>query len=466
MNRIISIKSVIIGAVICLLIPAGAVFAHAKTTTSLNKCKIETEYSKTVYTDKDKTPKVVITYKGKKLKEDRDYSVTYRKNHNPGKATAMIMGKGDYSSMDETHFEIVTGKVSDVKAEYEGTYPPGEGSKINVSWKESKCCDYYIVDVKRGKKEIGTYTTEKTKFTVKNVTETGKYNIEVTAVAGPKEVKSKTENVAKEVSDKPGATVAKIDSPGFQRLDVSWKEVPGATGYIVTEKCGSSETTKKIDKVETTEASFQHSSGTTCSYYVQAYSLTKDKKTVKGDPSNVVSGTTRLANIGQATDDERGHVRGGKAGDQNGKEVSITHWSYSSNGGSYKHWRYVARFKDEKKAEIAASTMEAACANDYIGYDQSSRTSLYYTAKPLNWDVSKIRTPCECSCSPLVSVCINSSGISVPANWHTGNSSMLKYLTNSGQFEILTDSKYLTTDVNLKRGDILVSPGHHTAMVL
>jgi GH25 family lysozyme M1 (1,4-beta-N-acetylmuramidase) len=45
-------------------------------------------------------------------------------------------------------------------------------------------------------------------------------------------------------------------------------------------------------------------------------------------------------------------------------------------------------------------------------------------------------------------------------------STMQKYLMSSGYFELLTDSKYLTSDKYLKRGDILVYPSHHTAVNL
>ena len=38
--------------------------------------------------------------------------------------------------------------------------------------------------------------------------------------------------------------------------------------------------------------------------------------------------------------------------------------------------------------------------------------------------------------------------------------------TVNGEYEVLKDSKYLTTDRYLKRGDILVNPGSHTVMVL
>ncbi len=43
---------------------------------------------------------------------------------------------------------------------------------------------------------------------------------------------------------------------------------------------------------------------------------------------------------------------------------------------------------------------------------------------------------------------------------------MVAAIKATGQFKVLTDGKYLTSDKNLMAGDILVCVGHHTAMVL
>jgi peptidoglycan hydrolase-like protein with peptidoglycan-binding domain len=43
---------------------------------------------------------------------------------------------------------------------------------------------------------------------------------------------------------------------------------------------------------------------------------------------------------------------------------------------------------------------------------------------------------------------------------------MVRAFVNSGDYVKLTDSKYLTTDKYLMRGDILVKEGSHTVMVL
>lgn len=165
--------------------------------------------------------------------------------------------------------------------------------------------------------------------------------------------------------------------------------------------------------------------------------------------------------IGHASIDERNKSKGGSAGDQTGKEVTTRTW-YS------KPWTFVLRCKDEAKAELMAQACEQGCANNHIGYDQNQRNTLNTQAKKVGYKLNKIATNCECDCSSFMSVCAQAAGINIPYN--NGNapttSTMRNAFTSTGMFEVLTSSKYLTSDAYLKRGDILVKPGSHTVMAL
>ena len=163
--------------------------------------------------------------------------------------------------------------------------------------------------------------------------------------------------------------------------------------------------------------------------------------------------------IGHASGDEYGASGwNGKAvaGDQTAKEVCTRNW-YN------KPWTAVFRAKDSQVAEKIAKTMEQACANNKIGYDQSQRTTLYAKAKAVNWDLSKITAACECDCSSLVAVCVNAAGIAVSKDMYTGNEK--NALMNTGAFTIFTEAKYIGGSDYLVRGDILLGNGH-TAVVL
>ena len=160
--------------------------------------------------------------------------------------------------------------------------------------------------------------------------------------------------------------------------------------------------------------------------------------------------------IGHASIDESGRAKNGIAGDQTGKEVCTRDW-YK------KPWTSVIRPKNSEVAEKIAKAIEQACANDCIGYDQNQRTTLYTQAKANGWDLSKIKIKCETDCSALVAVAVNCAGIPISKDMYTGN--QLSVLRSTGKFIIYTSADYISSDVKLKRGDILLGKGH-TAVVL
>ena len=60
-----------------------------------------------VYDGTAKKPSVTVSYNGKKLKEDRDYTVSYKNNVEAGIASVIITGKGDYKGSIERLFTIL-----------------------------------------------------------------------------------------------------------------------------------------------------------------------------------------------------------------------------------------------------------------------------------------------------------------------------------------------------------------------
>ena len=164
--------------------------------------------------------------------------------------------------------------------------------------------------------------------------------------------------------------------------------------------------------------------------------------------------------IGHASIDENGKANSGVAGDQNGKEVVIRDW-YN------KPWNVLLRPVRPELAEESAVACEEACANPNIGYDQYGRNTLYAKAKAVQFDIGAITEPCECDCSSLMHVCAIAGGANMTygSNGHTTRT-MVREFVNSGDYIKLTGSEYLSSSKLLKRGDILVKEGSHTAMVL
>ena len=166
-----------------------------------------------------------------------------------------------------------------------------------------------------------------------------------------------------------------------------------------------------------------------------------------------------MVKIGHASLSETNTANGQK-GDQTSKEVCIRDW-YN------KGWTCLLRPKNPNKAEIMAQSCEKGCANNNVGYSQSTRNTLRQEAIKVNFNLSKVGL-CNCDCSSFMSVCAESAGIAIPYNGNNAptTSTMRTAFLSTGEFDLLLDSIYLTSPNFLKRGDILVKEGSHTVMVL
>ena len=165
--------------------------------------------------------------------------------------------------------------------------------------------------------------------------------------------------------------------------------------------------------------------------------------------------------IGSARIDERGFAHGGAAGDQKQTatpdyrgEVSMQEFYQHSKG-----W-IIARLKDPAQATKCAKSMETACNNPNLGYDQYQRDGVW-----VNGTASKKKT--ECDCSSTVRRCIYEATGKDVGNIRT--ITMQNDLPRSGLFEPLIQYKQGMT---LYTGDILFT-GHlgnpvsgHTVIVV
>lgn len=165
--------------------------------------------------------------------------------------------------------------------------------------------------------------------------------------------------------------------------------------------------------------------------------------------------------IAHASINENGQALGGKPGDQTKKEVCIREW-YLRSG---KEWNVMLRATDPKIAKKIADTAEKGAKNDAIGYSQNvGRLSFYSEACKVDHKVEKIKTDCNTDCSAFTSECVIAAGVKVSPAGTTR--SLRKDLVETGKFKEYTDSKYLTMDKYLKRGDILLCEGRHVVIVI
>ncbi len=164
--------------------------------------------------------------------------------------------------------------------------------------------------------------------------------------------------------------------------------------------------------------------------------------------------------ISNSGGDERGGIHGGVAGDQTGREWNIINW-YS------RPWKCVLRYPNADVRKKIADLARKAANNNKIGYDQYQRMTYWTELQKVGYDPSKIKTACEADCSAGVIANVRAVGYlmnigafkNIGASY-TGN---MRSSFKAAGFQVLTESKYLTSDKYLLEGDILLNDNAHTA---
>lgn len=153
------------------------------------------------------------------------------------------------------------------------------------------------------------------------------------------------------------------------------------------------------------------------------------------------------------------------AGDQhNGQEVSTQNWYLHGKG-----WRtFICVLPGA--GELIAEAMRKACSNDYIGYSQGSRNTLYNDVKDKGFDPSKTSRKVNTDCSALVRVCIRYAFHKLGISCNIPDfitSSEANVLLKSGYFKELKGDKYNKKADYLPAGAIQVTKTKgHTIVVI
>lgn len=157
--------------------------------------------------------------------------------------------------------------------------------------------------------------------------------------------------------------------------------------------------------------------------------------------------------IGHAASSETGTINGAK-GDSTGKEVCIRSW-YS------KPWDFMAIHPDSQVREQHAAAIEAACANNNIGYGQADRNTLNALAKAVGYDLSRVGK-CNCDCSSLQNVAAVASGANVTYGSNGWTTWSMKTALQTAGYKIITNHTYLQSAEYCVRGAIYVNTSTHT----
>lgn len=91
------------------------------------------------YTGKAVSPAPAVTYGGKKLVKNTDYTVSYSKNTAIGQASVKITGKGLYKGTKTMNFNIRPATVTKLKVSSTGE------KSVKLSWKKVTGADSYAI---------------------------------------------------------------------------------------------------------------------------------------------------------------------------------------------------------------------------------------------------------------------------------------------------------------------------------
>ena len=170
-----------------------------------------------------------------------------------------------------------------------------------------------------------------------------------------------------------------------------------------------------------------------------------------------------MAKIAQASISEKKAIFG-KKGNQNGNELNISNIKKNN-------FKYVLRFVNRDMAEACKIIAESGVKNKHIGYSQYDRMSLWVLVKNVYMALGTVAIDCNCDCASYVSTVCELAHWYIRREWMPNmnmepnaptTSNMLKKFRQTGLFYVF--EKINITE--LKEGDILLTPGKHTAIVV
>ena len=164
--------------------------------------------------------------------------------------------------------------------------------------------------------------------------------------------------------------------------------------------------------------------------------------------------------------DENGQYSGGIAGDQADEWAIINWYQYPWDGG----WSCVLRYPNQQARELLAELSIQAANNNNIGYDQNQRYTYWNQLQQVNFRPANISIPCESDCSAGVIANTKAVGyllnITALKNINATYTGDMRSAYAAAGFQILTDSRYLTSNAYLMPGDILLNDINHTCVNL
>lgn len=146
-----------------------------QTTVKMTNCSISMP-TKYTYKGTAVVPKVKVTYKGKELVKNKDYTISCKSNTKIGTASVTITGKGSYTGSVKKTYQITLGTPSVTSAKTSGK------DAVKLTWKKTAGATKYLVYRYDGKTWKKAGSTASTTFTDRKLKKGMTYKYKVRAV--------------------------------------------------------------------------------------------------------------------------------------------------------------------------------------------------------------------------------------------------------------------------------------------
>ena len=252
-----------------------------------------------VYTASAKTPSVYINYTYKDpndnaltktytLVKDKDYSVAYKDNTNPGTAQVIITGLGNFTGTDTEQFKITVPDVTGLKSS-------GSQTSVTLSWNKNNRITGYKIYSSDGKTYYGQ--TEGTSFTKNNLQAGRDYSFGVIpyVTAGGKTTNGNMATLASSTVVSVPVVTPGTNAQGVNGAALSFGTVNGVN-YKIFRANSANGTYKQIATVPGSMAGYTDrnvTSGRVYYYKIQAVKILADGTVIKSEMSTPVAVTAK-----------------------------------------------------------------------------------------------------------------------------------------------------------------------------
>lgn len=246
------------------------------------------------YTGNAVKPKVTVTFKGEKLVENKDYTVSYKNNTKIGTATVNVAGTGEYSDFTaKKTFKIVPVKTTNLRLATRGI------TSMKVKWNANETADGYKVQVLRNTGWQTAGTTTNTSFNVTGLTCASNYTFRVAAYKTVGSVKYYSAYSDTFIAATTPAKVSNLRSNARTSSSVTliWNRQTGATRYLIYKYNPSSKKYVLIKEMKSSSGNSVKITGlkanTAYKFYVKSVKDAKEGKTLTGARSDIYTVYTR-----------------------------------------------------------------------------------------------------------------------------------------------------------------------------